>query len=205
MVVFGFVAHAIDCEPSRAVVASCFYDETLNDDAKQERLAHIAERVISDIEFQQQCELSMQRGASSAAGSRRLAVAPDAPHTGAFRLAACDLFPIAGMIVWRQVLKTALVVLVPMDEHLGLASYFLEAFATLLSEHFKSERLLASPKELLTKKPEEVHVLLELMLPAGQLVLFNPSVVRQHLRKEAESLLLAKPGAPGPAGASSSK
>ena len=115
---------------------------------------------------------AMEQAASDAARGRGLAASE-----GIIRLPRNELLECSKLIVWRQVLSSAFVLVCDSDDNLVLASNFLSIFISLLSEKMNSS-IVASTPELFLQQPEIVMELTAKLLPCGQLIYTNPSMAQ---------------------------
>mmetsp|Transcript_21564 Transcript_21564/g.30147 ORF Transcript_21564/g.30147 Transcript_21564/m.30147 type:complete len:215 (-) Transcript_21564:65-709(-) len=102
-----------------------------------------------------------------------------------------QLFRTPKIVVWKQLNMACYTLVLEEDENRVLASQFLSALPRVLDEHFKKPGLAGNPKEVIATKMDEVGVLVHTFLPNGQLLFMSPYLIR-HLKKEADTILLAK-------------
>ena len=100
-----------------------------------------------------------------------------AASEGIIRIPRNELLAFPKLVVWRQVLSTAFVLVCDPDDNLALASNFLSMFVSLLCETFNNPLVTATP-EFFLAKPEVVMELTSKLLPCGQLLFMSPSMAQ---------------------------
>ena len=100
-----------------------------------------------------------------------------AASEGIIRIPRNELLAFPKLVVWRQVLSTAFVLVCDPDDNLALASNFLSMFVSLLCEKFNNPLVTATP-EFFLAKPEVVMELTSKLLPCGQLLFMSPSMAQ---------------------------
>ena len=115
---------------------------------------------------------ALERAAKDAARGIGLAASE-----GVIRLPRNELLEFPVLVLWRQVLSSAFVLVCDPEDNLVLASNFLSVFVSLLSEKFHNPVVAASPEQFLLH-PEVVMELTSKLLPCGQLVFMNPSMAQ---------------------------
>jgi len=217
--VFGFIICSLDrisgidfssplqTLPVQVFIAQ-FYSPEGNDKNKYERQQYIASKVQGEYSFVYSCyspdgslaarELSLDWGTHSLVPEPNKSVSSKWANEGVFRIVPEDalsnsqspLFKKSKIVIWKQIVCTAYILICEEDENRLLASQFLNIFTKAIDDHFKKPGVCGYPKEFLSRV-EEFLVLMNVFLPNGQL-LFISTPFAKYLRKEAESMLFSK-------------
>eukprot|EP00922_Rhytidocystis_sp_ex-Travisia-forbesii_P070599 GHVS01105434.1.p1 GENE.GHVS01105434.1~~GHVS01105434.1.p1 ORF type:complete len:195 (-),score=21.87 GHVS01105434.1:158-742(-) len=175
MVVYGLLVHSV--ETSQTLYLSCFYTPEGNDLNRNIRQQTIMRKILSEFLFKVRCHDSEQTSKSTTdedrggERDRRAVVGSD----GLFWLKHSELFEQSKIAIWKEVDRVSYTLVVEPTENLLLASSFLTLLAHTLTEIFSKSRKVTNKGlgELISLFPDTALVVLEYLLPAGQLLFTN--------------------------------
>lgn len=195
--VYGLLIHSVDS--SQTLHFSIFYTPEGNDGNKKTRQQNIMRRILEEHLFQkhsgdQHSAMKSKapddadwlfRFGSDSKGSAQIGM----DYTeGILRLQASSLFQYPKLVVWKQVEKVVYTLICePLDNPL-LASNFLTHFVHELNDHFRKGGNIV---EEVAARPDEVLVILNFLLPGGQLLFANIHLYR-HLKSQIAQMLSQK-------------
>eukprot|EP00930_Biecheleria_cincta_P097182 TRINITY_DN88901_c0_g1_i1.p1 TRINITY_DN88901_c0_g1~~TRINITY_DN88901_c0_g1_i1.p1 ORF type:complete len:215 (-),score=48.71 TRINITY_DN88901_c0_g1_i1:74-688(-) len=202
--VYGLMIHSVDS--SQTLHFSIFYTPEGNDMHKKTRQQTIMRRILEEHLFQthsgdqhsavkSKASSSLEdadwlfRFTSDSKPSAAFKAQPGFDYTeGILRLQGSTLFEYPKLVVWKHVDKVVYtLVCEPLDNPL-LASNFLTLFVHELSDHFRKAGSLVDE---VSSKPDEILVILDYLLPGGQL-LFTNSNLHRYLKSQIGEVLSQK-------------
>lgn len=204
--VYGLMIHSVDS--CQTLYFSIFYTPEGNDSQKKTRQQTIMRRILEEHLFQMHSADPEKVKSIKAIGadddwlfrfsSDSKSSAEKLDYTeGILRFRASPLFEYPKLVAWKQVDKVAYtLVCEPLDNPL-LATNFLTLFIHELQEHFRKGSNFRQAgnasglTEEFTSRPDEILVILNFLLPGGQLLFCNFSLYT-HFKTQIAGMLNQK-------------